>query len=107
MKRCRLYSTFSKPMNNLKSTKKQIFTSVLGSSGSRKNHLIFGWLKIGTFQPALDKTFYSYQPYQSRDVQMQRKHLKFVRGVDFDLIENLPNNGTKNLLIFVDSCDEI
>ena len=26
---------------------------------------------------------------------MQKKNLKFIRGVDFYLIENLPNNGTK------------
>ena len=38
---------------------------------------------------------------------MQRKNLKFIQGVDFELIENLPNNGTKYLLIFDDSCEEI
>ena len=38
---------------------------------------------------------------------MQRKNLKFIQGVDFELIENLPNNGKKNLLIFDDSCEEI
>ena len=38
---------------------------------------------------------------------MQRKNLKFVQGVDFELVENLPKNGTKYLLIFDDSCEEI
>ena len=38
---------------------------------------------------------------------MQRKNLKIIQGVDFDLFENLPNNGTKYLLIFDDSCEEI
>ena len=38
---------------------------------------------------------------------MQRKNLKFIQGVDFDLIENLPNNGTKYLLTFDDSCEKI
>ena len=38
---------------------------------------------------------------------MQRKNLKFIQGVDFQLIENLPNNRTKYLLIFDDSCEEI
>ena len=39
---------------------------------------------------------------------MQRKNVKFIQGVDFELIENLPpNNGTKYLLIFDDSCVEI
>ena len=35
------------------------------------------------------------------------KHIEFVQGVDFELIQNLPNNGTKYLLIFDDSCEEI
>ena len=38
---------------------------------------------------------------------MQRKNLKFIQGVDFELIEKLPNNETKYLLIFDDSCEEI
>ena len=38
---------------------------------------------------------------------MQRKNLKFIQGVDFELIENLPNNGTKYLLNLDDSCEEI
>ena len=38
---------------------------------------------------------------------MQRKNLKFIQGVDFELIENLPINGTKYLLVFDDSCKEI
>ena len=35
------------------------------------------------------------------------KNIEFVQGVDFELIQNLPNNGTKYLLIFDDSCKEI
>ena len=34
-------------------------------------------------------------------------NIEFVQGVDFELIQNLPNNGTKYLLIFDDSCEEI
>ena len=37
---------------------------------------------------------------------MQRKNIKFSQGVDFELIENLPNNGTNYLLKFDDSCEE-
>ena len=37
---------------------------------------------------------------------MQRKNLKFIQGNDFDLIEKLPNNGIKSLLIFDDSYEE-
>ena len=38
---------------------------------------------------------------------MQRKNLKYIQGVNFELIENLTNNGTRYLLIFDDSCEEI
>ena len=39
----------------------------------------------------------------SKDV----KNIEFIEGVDFELIQNLSNNGTKYLLIFDDSCEEI
>ena len=94
-------------MNKIISTKKRIFISLVGPSGSEKLYLIFDWLKIGTFQPAFDKIFCFYQHYQPLYSQMQIKNLKFIQGVDFDLIENLPNNGTKYVLIFDDSCEEI
>ena len=94
-------------MNKIISTKKRVFISLVGPSGSGKSHPIFEWLKIGTFQPKFDKIFYFYQHYQPLYGQMQRKNLKFIQGVDFELIENLPNNGTKYLLIFYDSCEEI
>ena len=92
IKYSRLYSTFSKAMNKIKSTKERIFISLVGPSGFGKSLLIFDWLKIGTFQPAFDKIFHFYQHYQPLYSQMQRKNLKFIQGVDFDLIENLPNN---------------
>ena len=37
---------------------------------------------------------------------MQRKNLNFIHRKNFELIENLPINGTKFLLIFDDSCEE-
>ena len=77
------------------STKERFFISLVGPSESGKSHLIFEWLKIVTFQPKLDKIFCFYQHYQSLYGQMQRKNLKFIQGVDFELIENLPKNGTK------------
>ena len=94
-------------MNKIISTKERVFISLVGPSGSGKSHLIFEWLKIGTFQPKFDKIFYFYQHYQPLYGQMQTKNLKFIQGVDFEVIENLPNNGTKYLLIFDDSCEEI
>ena len=36
----------------------------------------------------------------------KEKNLKFIEGVHFELIENLPNNGTNYLLIFDDSCEK-
>ena len=35
------------------------------------------------------------------------KNLEFVQGVNFEFIDSLKNNGTKYLLIFDDSCEEI
>ena len=35
-----------------------------------------------------------------------KKKLKFIQRVDFDLTENLPDNITKDQLIFDDSCEE-
>ena len=39
----------------------------------------------------------------SKDV----KNIELIEGVDFEFIQNLPNNGTKLLLVFDDSCEEI
>ena len=86
-------------MNKMISNKERIFISLVGPSGSGKSHLIFEWLKNSTFQPAFYKTFYFYQHYQPLYSQMQRKNLEFIQGVDLNLIENLPNNRTKYLLI--------
>ena len=82
-------------MTKIISTNEQIFISLVGPSGSGKSHLIFDWLKIGTFQPAFNQIFCFYQHYQTFYSEMQRKLLKIIQGVDFDLMENLPNNGTK------------
>ena len=35
------------------------------------------------------------------------ENLEFVRGVNFEFIDSLKNNGTKYLLIFDDPCEEI
>ena len=35
------------------------------------------------------------------------KNIHFIQGVDFEFFQSLPNNGTKYLLIFDDSCEEI
>ena len=96
-------------MNKIISTKERIFISLVGPSGSGKSHLIHEWLTIGTFQPEFDKIYYLYQHYQSLYGLMSKdvKNIEFIEGVDFEFIQNLPNNGTKYLLIFDNSFEEI
>ena len=40
-------------------------------------------------------------------MQKEIKNLEFVRGVNFEFIDSLKNNGTKYFLIFDDSCEEM
>ena len=40
-------------------------------------------------------------------MQKEIENLEFVPGVNFEFIDSLKNNGTKYLLIFVDSCEKI
>ena len=40
-------------------------------------------------------------------MQQEIENHEFVRGVNFEFIDSLKNNGTKYLLIFDDSCEEI
>ena len=96
-------------MNKLISTKNRVFISLVGPSETGKSQLIYNWLKIGTFQPKFDKTYFFNQHSQPLYDVMQKEieNLEFVRGVNFEFIDSLKNNGTKYLLIFDDSCEEI
>ena len=96
-------------MNKLISTKNRVFISLVGPGESGKSQLIYEWLKNGTFQPNFDRIIFFYQHFQPLYEQMQKevKNLDFVQGVNFDFIDSLENNGTKYLLIFDDSCQEI
>ncbi len=96
-------------MNKLISTKDRVFISLVGPSGSGKSRLIFDWLKIGTFQPEFDKIYYFYQHYQPLYGLMKDKvkNMEFINGINFQFIEQIPNNGKNYLLIFDDSCEEI
>ena len=40
-------------------------------------------------------------------MQKEIENLVFVRGVNLEFIDSLKNNGTKYLLIFDNSCEEI
>ena len=66
-------------------------------------------LKTGTFVRPSDKIYYFYQYFQKLYAEMQKKesNIQFIGSLDFDFIENLPNDGTNYLLIFDDSCDKI
>ncbi len=61
----------------------------------------------GTFQPPFEKIHFFYQYDQPLFNQMRQEmpNIEFVKCVDFELIENLPDRET--LLIFDESCDEI
>lgn len=96
-------------MNKIISTKERVFISLVGPSGCGKSRLIVDWLTNGTFKPAFDKILYFYQYHQPlyEEMQIKIRNIEFIQGVDFELINNLPNNGTNYLLIFDDSCEEI
>ena len=40
-------------------------------------------------------------------MQKEIENLEFVRGINFENIDSLKNNGTKYLLVFEDPCEEI
>ena len=66
-------------------------------------------LKKRTFVPAFDKNFYFYQYFQKLYAERQKevRNIEVIGSLDFDFIENLPNDGTNYLLNFDNSCDEI
>ena len=105
----RILFTIAKFMNKLISTKNRVLTSLAGPSETRKSQLIYNWPKIGTFQPTFDKFCLFHQHSQPLYDVMQKEieNLEFVRGVNFEFTDLLKMNGTKYLLIFDDSCEEI
>ena len=66
-------------------------------------------MKLGTFQPKFDNIYYFYQhPQLLYDVtQKEIDNFEFVRGVHFEFINSLKNNGTKYLFTFDDTCAEV
>ena len=96
-------------MNKLISTKNRVFISLVGVPETGKSQRIYNWLKIGTFQTKFDKIYFFYQhSHPLYDVmQKEIENLVFVRGVNVEFIDSFKNNGTKYLLFFDDSCEEI
>ena len=96
-------------MNNLTSTKNRVFISLVGPSESSKSQFIYQWLKNETFQPNFDKILFFYQHFQPLyDVMLKEfENIEIVQGVNFNFIDSLENNGTKYLLIFDESCQDI
>ena len=94
-------------MKKMIPTKERIFISLVGTSGSRKFHPNSACLKFGTSQPAFDNFCYFINIINLLIVKCKEINLKFVQGIDLDLIANLPNNGFKYPLIFDDSCEEV
>ena len=96
-------------MNRLFSTKNRVFISLDGPSEIGKSQLIYNLLKLETFQPKVHKIYFFNQHSQPLHDVMQREIeiLEFVRGVNFDIIGPLKNNGVKYLLKYDDTCEEI
>ena len=105
----RIYFSLTKNIIELISTKNRVFIPLVGPSESEKSKLIYSWLKNGALQPKFDKIYFSYQRSQPLYDVMQKaiESLEFAQGVNFEFIDSLKNNGTKYLLIFDDSCEEI
>ena len=104
-----IHFTLTKIMNKIISTKNRVFISLVGPSESEKLQPIYNWLKIGRFQPKFDRSYFFYQHSQPPYDVMQKEieNLEIVRVLIFEFIESLKNNGTKYLLLFDDSCEEI
>ena len=96
-------------MNKLISTKNRVFISLVDPTKTGKSQLNYNWLKNGTFQTKFDKNYFFDQNSQPFYDFMQKdiEKLEFVRGVSFEFFDSLKNNGTKYLLIFDGSCEEI
>ena len=81
---------------------------MVGHAETGKSQLICNWLKVGTFETQFDQSYFFYQHSQPLYDVLQKaiENLQFLRGVNFENIDSLKNNGTKYLLNFDDSCEE-
>ena len=78
-------------------------------SDTGKLQHIWKWLKIGPFQLKDDEIYLFYQHSRPLYDVLQKnfEKLEFPRGVNFEFMDSLKNNGTKHLLTLDDSCEEI
>ena len=86
----------------------KICLSLVGPSETGKSQFFYNWPKNGTFGSKFDKISFFHQHSQTLYDVMQKlvENLDFVQGENFEFIDSL-KNGTKYLLIFDDSCEEI
>ena len=95
-------------MNKFFSAKNRVLISSVGQSETKNPRLFYNWLKIGIFQPKLDKKhIFQQHSHPLYDVMLEEiENFEFVQGVNFEFVDSLKNNGTKHLLIFDGSCEE-
>ena len=79
---------------------------------SFRNWKIATYLQMAKNWNISNKVWQNVLPYQHSQptydvIQKHFENLEFVRGVNFEFSDSLKNNGTKYLLIFDDSCEEI
>ena len=105
----RIHFNLTKIMNKLISTKNRVCITLAGPSVTGKLQLLYKWLKIGTFRAKLDKTYFFLSTLSAslRCYAKRNRKSRVLRGVNFEFIDSLTNNGTKYLLIFDDSCEEV
>ncbi len=83
--------------------------SVVGPSGCGKTQFVYNLLHFKIFQPPFDKIFFFYKHFQPIYQQMQHEfsNIEFLSCIDFQLVQELPSDGTNYLMIFDDSCVEL
>ena len=108
-------------MNKVISTDERVFMCLSGASGTGKTRLILAMLTIDpddirpytTFQPEFGKIIYFYRYWQPvYDEFLKRltsSKITFIQGTSPGVISDVveKSGGTKTLLIFDDSCEEI
>ena len=82
---------------------------MVGPSEKGKSQLIYNWLENGTFQSKFDNIYFFNQqsPRLYDDLKKTIENLEFVQGINFEFRDSLKNSGTKYLLIFDDTCEEL